>query len=84
MIMPIIGEACVHTIYGTVDPLTFLSLMDANVAAMNISDWAALLFAACIAALAVVGELKVRLVCAHFALSRAHARFVLTMSVVHG
>jgi hypothetical protein len=61
-IMPIIGETCVHPIDGTVDPLTNGSLMAANVAAMGIVDWAALLFATSIAALAVVGELKVRCV----------------------
>ena len=60
MIVPIIGETCVHPIDGTVDPLTNDSLMEANVAAMGILDWAALLFASGIAALAVVGELKVR------------------------
>jgi hypothetical protein len=59
MIMPIIGEACVHPIDGTVDPLTKQSLAAANVAAMGPLDWAALLFATSIAALAVVGELKV-------------------------
>jgi hypothetical protein len=36
--------------------------MLANVAAMGIFDWAALLFATSVAALAVVGELKVRCV----------------------
>jgi hypothetical protein len=60
--MPITGETCVHPIDGTVDPLTFGGLTAAHVAAMGISDWAALLFATCIAALAVVGELKVRYV----------------------
>jgi hypothetical protein len=45
-----------------VDPLTYVSIAVANVAAMSIFDWAALLFATCIAALAVVGELKVRCV----------------------
>ena len=60
MIVPIAGEACVHPIDGTVDPLTYESLMAANVAAMGLADWAALLFATGIAALAVVGELKVR------------------------
>jgi hypothetical protein len=69
--MPITGETCVYPIDGTVDPLTLRSLMDANVAAMGISDWAALLFATCVAALAVVGELKVRqLVCSLTFLSR--------------
>jgi hypothetical protein len=58
--MPITGEACVHPIDGTVDPLTEFSLQAANLAAMGPVDWAALLFATCIAALAVVGELKVR------------------------
>jgi hypothetical protein len=43
-----------------VDPLIDHSLMAANVAAMGVADWAALLFATGIAALAVVGELKVR------------------------
>ena len=61
--MPITGETCVHPIDGIVDPLTFDSLMAANVAAMGPSDWAALLFATCIAALAVVGELKVLQTC---------------------
>jgi hypothetical protein len=42
-----------------VDPLTADRLHAANVAAMGILDWAALLFATSIAALAVVGELKV-------------------------
>ena len=61
--MSLTGENCVHPIDGTVDPLTFQSLSAANLAAMGIVDWAALLFATCIAALAVVGELKVRYVC---------------------
>jgi hypothetical protein len=56
----ITGEACVRPIDGTVDPLTSDSIMTANVAAMGISDWAALLFATSIAALAVMDELKVR------------------------
>ena len=56
----ITGEACVHPIDGTVDPLTGESFMLANVAAMGIFDWAALLFAISVAALAIVGELKVR------------------------
>ena len=60
--MPITGETCVHAIDGTVDPLTRLSLTAANLAAMGTLDWAALLFATSIAALAVVGELKVRCV----------------------
>ena len=68
MTKPITGETCVHPIDGTVDPLTFVSLVNANVAAMGALDWAALLFATCIAALAVVGELKVR--CVLCALSR--------------
>jgi hypothetical protein len=59
-IVPIAGEACVRPIDGTVDPLTFESSMAANVAMMGVADWAALLFATGIAALAVVGELKVR------------------------
>jgi hypothetical protein len=58
--MPITGKTCVHPIDGTVDPLTADSLAAANVAAMGTADWAALLFATCITALAVVGELKVR------------------------
>jgi hypothetical protein len=57
--VPIAGEACVRPIDGTVDPLTITSLMAANLAAMGVADWAALLFATGIAALAVVGELKV-------------------------
>ena len=60
VIVPITGEACVRPIDGKVDPLTFESLMAANVAMMGIVDWAALVFASGIAALAVVGELKVR------------------------
>ena len=60
VIVPIAGEACVRPIDGSVDPLTAQSLMAANVAAMGVADWAALLFATGIAALAVVGELKVR------------------------
>jgi hypothetical protein len=57
--MPITGENCVHPIDGTVDPQTFGRLTAANVTAMGILDWAALLFATSIAVLAVVGELKV-------------------------
>jgi hypothetical protein len=68
--MPIAGEACVHPIDGTVDPLTSSGLTAANVAAMGIFDWAALLFATCIAALAIVGELKVRFVLSLTSLSR--------------
>ena len=60
VIVPIAGEACVRPIDGTVDPLTGISFIAANVAAMGVADWAALLFATGIAALAVVGELKVR------------------------
>ena len=60
VIVPIAGEACVHSIDGTVDPLSRESFIAANVAAMGVADWAALLFATGIAALAVVGELKVR------------------------
>ena len=60
--MPITGEACIHPIDGTVNPLTGENLMAANIAAMGIFDWAALLFATSVAALAVVGELKVRCV----------------------
>ena len=88
MIVPIAGEACVRPIDGTVDPLTRDSLTAANVAAMGVADWAALLFATGIAALAVVGELKVRgvrhcSVCSLAALStswspRSLARSVLT------
>jgi hypothetical protein len=66
MIISITGEACVHPIDGTVDPLTLAGLGDANLAAMGIVDWAALLFATCIAALTVVGELKVRCVRSRF------------------
>jgi hypothetical protein len=40
--------------------MTSESLIAANVAAMGIEDWAALLLATCVAALAVMGELKVR------------------------
>jgi hypothetical protein len=43
--VPIAGEACVQPIDGTVDPLTSVSLMAANVAAMGVADWAALVFA---------------------------------------
>jgi hypothetical protein len=57
--MPITGETCIHPIDGTVDPLSWKSLIAANFAAMGPLDWAALLFATSIAALAVVGELKV-------------------------
>ena len=60
MIVPIAGETCVRPIDGTVDPLTEGSLMAANVAMMGVADWAAMVFASGIAALAVVGELKVR------------------------
>jgi hypothetical protein len=49
-----------HPVDGTVDPLTYSSIMAANVAAMGLVDWATLLFATGIAALAIVGELKVR------------------------
>jgi hypothetical protein len=71
VIVPIAGETCVRPIAGTVDPRTAGSLMAANVAAMGVADWAALLFATGIAALAVVGELKVRhySVCSRAALS---------------
>jgi hypothetical protein len=58
--VPTTGQSCVHPIDGTVDPLTARSLQAANVAAMGPLDWAALLIATSIAALAVVGELKVR------------------------
>jgi hypothetical protein len=51
-----------------VDPLTGESFMFANVAAMSPLDWAALLFCTSIAALAVVGELKVRCVLSRFSL----------------
>jgi hypothetical protein len=68
--MPITGEVCIHPIDGTVDLLTFDGLVAANVAAMGPSDWAALLFATSIAALAVVGELKVRRVLSVSSLSR--------------
>jgi hypothetical protein len=68
--MPITGQACIHAIDGTVDPLTFDDLVAANLAAMGPSDWAALLFAASIAALAVVGELKVRRALSLYSLSR--------------
>ena len=53
-------SSCMHPVDGTVDPLTYISIQAANVAAMGMFDWAALLFATCIAALAVVGELKAR------------------------
>ena len=77
MITPIAGETCVHPIDGTVDPLTANSLMAANAAAISVLDWAALLFATCIAALAVVGELKAR--CVHSLLSpRSLPRLVLS------
>jgi hypothetical protein len=59
-IAQIAGEACVHPIDGTVDSLSSSNFMAANVAAMGILDWATLLFATSIAALAIVGELKVR------------------------
>jgi hypothetical protein len=62
MIIPFTGETCVHPIDGTVDPMTLDRSTAANRVAMGIVDWAALLFATCIAALAIVGELKVRLV----------------------
>jgi hypothetical protein len=42
-----------------VDPLTATSLIAANIASMGPADWAALLFATCVASLAIVGELKV-------------------------
>jgi hypothetical protein len=42
--------------------------MAANVAALGLLDWAALLFATCIATLAIVGELKVRCVLSLFSL----------------
>jgi hypothetical protein len=60
MLTPITGESCVHPIDGAVDPLIVDDVIAANLAAMGFGDWAALLFATCIAALAVVGELKVR------------------------
>ena len=77
MITPIAGEACVHPIDGTVDPLTRHSLMAANLAAMGLLDWAALLFATCIAALAVVGELKVQT----FTLSLSYSRSKISLSL---
>jgi hypothetical protein len=58
--MPLTGETCVHPIDGTVDPLTWTGLMAANAAAMGPLDWVAMLFATSIAALAIVGELKVQ------------------------
>lgn len=51
-------EACVRN-DGTVDPLTAVGLLADNEAAMRPFDWAALLFATLVVALAVVGELKV-------------------------
>jgi hypothetical protein len=51
-------ESCVRN-DGTVDPLTGNSLIAGNIAAMGPFDWGALLFATLIAALAVMGELKV-------------------------
>jgi hypothetical protein len=77
MITPIAGETCVHPIVGTVDPLTANSIMAADAAAISVLDWAALLFATCIAALTVVGELKVQ--CVHSLLSpRSLPRLVLS------
>jgi hypothetical protein len=64
-----------------VDELTFDGLIKANLAAMGIFDWAALLFATSIAALAVVGELKVRCMLSLF--SRL-IRFVHGSPSVHG
>ena len=68
--LPVTGEACIHPIDGTVDPMTFDGLVAANLAAMGSSDWATLLFATSIAALAIVGELKVRRVLSLSSLSR--------------
>jgi hypothetical protein len=50
----------------------------ANVSAMGILDWAALLFATSIAALAVVGELKVRYVLSQILSPGYPAQFVLS------
>jgi hypothetical protein len=68
-----------------VDPLTKSSLQAANLAAMGPADWAALLFATCIVALAIVGELKVRYVLYYlsrfsFQNFRSLARFVLSVA----
>ena len=71
MTVPMIGETCVHPIDGTVDPLSSESLVAGNVAAMGPMDWAALFFATCIAALAVVGELKVRALASFSRVSRS-------------
>ena len=60
-------EACVRN-DGTVDSLTAVGLLADNEAAMRPFDWAALLFATLVVALAVVGELKVRAVSFSFSL----------------
>ena len=51
-------ETCVSPIDLAVDPLTDTGLTAANVAAMGVFDWVALVLATFIVALTVVGELK--------------------------
>jgi hypothetical protein len=62
-------ETCVRS-DGTVDPMTAISLMAANLAAMGPADHLALSFAAFIVAFTVVGELKDIELCA---MAIAHA-----------
>jgi hypothetical protein len=86
-------EACVRN-DGTVDPLTPTAHIADNVAAMGLFDWAALLFATLVAALAVVGELKVRALpappspppvwCCPVSAWLSQARVGLTRPLAHG
>jgi hypothetical protein len=52
-------DYCVHDVTGDVDPLTQWGLLEANVSAMGMFDWIALLFATFIVGFQVIGELKV-------------------------
>jgi hypothetical protein len=52
-------EACVHAVDGQVDDLTTERLAQANVAAMGVFDWIALVLATVVVALTIGGELKV-------------------------
>eukprot|EP01052_Picozoa_sp_SAG31_P031189 SAG31_NODE_3279_length_4470_cov_48.789293_5_plen_342_part_00 len=53
-------EACVHPIDGQVDELSEARLAAANVKAMGLFDWVALVLATVVVALTIGGELKVR------------------------
>lgn len=51
-------NACIHPVSYAVDPTTGRSFMITNARAMGPLDFAALFFAACIAALSMAAELK--------------------------